>query len=76
MLLAFRAAFSQLNIFARSIEVARQRKKGFVWRYLLGDFAAGWQIWKEIKGIRWLPLVGAALCFTSYVVYRVYLAKV
>ena len=54
MLVAFGAAFSHLNVLARSIELARQRKKRFVWWYVVGGFAADAQIWRETKGIRWL----------------------
>jgi len=75
MLLAFGAAFSNLNVLARSIDLARRRKKGFVWWYFIGGFAADAQIWRETKGIRWLVILGTALCFVSYIIYRVYVAK-
>lgn len=74
MLLAFLSAFSSLNVFARSIEITKQRKKGFLWWYFLSGLFADWQIWKETKGIRWLIALGLILCLISFGIYHLYLA--
>jgi hypothetical protein len=76
VLLAFFMLFSNINVFGRSIEIARQRKKGFIWWYFLGGLFANWQLWKETRGLRWLFVVGVLSCLASYIVYRVYVAQV
>jgi|GEM_PF-3129771 len=76
ILLAFMAAFSQFSILGRSIQIAREREKDFLWWYFFSGFVAAWQIWKETKGFRWLLPVGAISCFLSYAIYHVYLARV
>jgi hypothetical protein len=76
MLFAFCMAFSQLNVLCRSIQIARERKKSFVWWTFLGGLFADWEIWREIKGIRWLLPVGVILCVLSYAIHRAYLAQV
>jgi hypothetical protein len=72
---AFLAAFSQVSILGRSIEIARQRSKGFGWWYFISGFVAAWQIWKETKGFRWLIPIGGIFCLLSYVIYHVYLTQ-
>jgi hypothetical protein len=76
ILFSFATLFSNISVLGRSIDIARQRKKGFIWWSALGGLFADWQIWKETKGFRWLFVVGTLSCITSYVIYRVYLAGV
>jgi hypothetical protein len=72
---AFAALFSNISVFGRSIEIARQQKKGFVWWYFLGGLFADWQLWKETKGFRWLFVVGGLSLLGCYLIYRFYLAQ-
>jgi hypothetical protein len=74
ILLAFAMAFSQLNVLGRSIQIAKERKKGFVWWYAASGLVADWQIWRETKGVRWLLPLGAMFCLAAYLIHRVYLA--
>jgi cytochrome c-type biogenesis protein CcmE len=75
VLLAFMALFSNISVFGRSIEIARQQKKGFVWWYFFGGLLADWQLWKETKGFRWLFVVGALSLLGCYLIYHFYLAQ-
>jgi cytochrome c-type biogenesis protein CcmE len=73
--LAFMALFSQISVFGRSIEIARQQKKGFGWWYFLGGLLADLQLWKETKGFRWLFVVGAFSLLGCWLIYHFYLAQ-
>jgi hypothetical protein len=75
ILLAFATLFSNISVLGRSIEIARQQKKGFVWWYFLGGLVADWQLWKETKGFRWLFVVGALSLLGCYLIYHYYLAQ-
>jgi hypothetical protein len=73
--LALVALFSNISVLGRSIDIARQQKKGPVWWYFFGGFAADRQLWKETKGFRWLFFVGALSLLGCYFVYHFYLAQ-